>query len=297
MDRHGDITSRYDICITVVTYGATSPLSKTVRSIFRLMSLFEGKNVALVIWSNGPGSYENSVLASFKELVPIGCDVVVCEDTRNIALSDIYNETIDSIDSDLHCILDDDSELSVEFVESICSPEASDVLVPKIMVNDVHQGPILNGKLIGAGQFNLRPTDDFFAIASGVTLTRSIISNVKEQYGQVFDSAYALYGVDTSFCLRLVEVARTRSICVRCAGYIDHDLSRLKPSVARSTFRRSERGLDLGITLRRYPRWKFWRGLISSFVRSLSSTRTTSFPSVVKGYLAGRHPRSSLRQK
>lgn len=283
----------YDICFTVVTYGAYTPLNKTTRSIFKFINLFSEKKVALVVWSNGPFALEEPALMDFKNNIPAGCDVVVCEDTSNTALSDVYNRSIASIDANLHCMLDDDSELRSEFVTSLCSVSASDVLVPMIMVNDALQGPVLNGTFIGAGQYNLRPTDDFFAIASGLTLTKEIISQLKARFGQVFDCAYALYGVDTSFCLRLVELSRAGPVSVLCAGHIDHDLSRLNPNVARSAFRRRERGLDLGITLRRYPRWKFWRAMLASFVRAFSRSRTKSFTHVVRGYIAGRHPRSS----
>jgi len=296
---HGEGAERmeYDLCICVVSYGKHSLDFPTMLALHAESARLPTRSTKLLVWNNGPHSFSegevNALIASF----PSSVHVVVQDHLDNQPLSDVYNNVIRQVRSDRYCFLDDDSRPDGNYLSALCSGTTADLIVPKIMSGGQQHGPRIAKGLMREGVTVLEGASNFFAVGSGMALSRYLVDSLECCFGEAFDRAFAFYGVDTSLCIRLERLALNQSIAVCCAGTIDHDLSRLSAGAARSPFRRTERGWDLGITLRRYPQWRFVKTALAAIVRDLAGTGTISARAFLSGYLAGAHPRSTANRK
>ncbi len=282
----------YDICFLIVVYGCDIERSSTIKSILRNAGVLKDSNVCIAIWNNGPYSQ----LKQFKEFSEreIGwrVDVIFNDCLDNMPLSMLYNSVIERVAAIRYCIFDHDSLVGEDYFHAINTNHAVDVLVPRIVANSAVRGPLFKKNIVRRdGPLLIDGDNDFFSISSGLCITSNVVSAFKQCFDTVFDENYALYGVDTSFCIRLCKVHQGRALTVGCYSEIQHSLSRLeKEPIERRRFRAKERGLDLGITLRRYFSIMWVGAVIKSFIRAILGRGVFSLKWIVIGFLKGRHP-------
>lgn len=293
----GTVRMGHDLCICVVSYGKHSLDFPTMLALQAESARLATARTMLLVWNNGPHSFSEADVSTLIASFPTSVHVVVQDHLGNEPLSDVYNDVTRRFKADRYCFLDDDSRPDGSYLSAICSGTTADLIVPKVMSGGQQHGPRVAARLMEEGVTAIEAASGFFAVGSGMALSRSLVGSLEREFGEAFDRAYAFYGVDTSLCIRLESLALKQSITVCCVGNINHDLSRLSAGAGRSTFRRTERGWDLGITLRRYPQWRFVKSAMAAIVRSLAGTGTISARAFVSGYLAGTHPRSTASKE
>lgn len=288
----------YDLAILVVLYNCQPDASQTLNSLAAIRDLFQGRMVRVCIWNNGPAGIPELNVFAQKLMRLLGVSVASAETLENTPLSMIYNFFLSSIASNRYLILDHDSTLSPGFIDNLLSQKDIDFLVPHILVNGKVHGPILNGAIIeNDRQLQLSLGDSFISIGSGLTIYQSGLVKLKRHYPNVFDEHFALYGVDSSFWLRVMAAARNEHFAIACRSSLTHSFSRLENETPETVrFRRKERGYDVGIILRRYPsaqRFFTFAKVVAKrpFVRR---PMLSTFPSILcalRGFVAGKHPR------
>lgn len=231
-----------NVSFLVLLYKKTLLESKTIQSIFR--EDIDFRTSSLIIWNNGPSEIDAELN---EDLLNRWCKVELIETLENMPLSLVYNKFIESYHADRYVILDDDSLLTKEYLTAITNTQ-SDVALPVIYSQLIPRSPTVQG-VFNKGPY--KSTDQVIAIGSGMSVRYSITQKIKSYYGDVFDSHFALYGVDTTFFLRLHHLGLSDSIEV--VDGFEHSLSRLEnESQVISRFRQIERAYDLGLTLRHY---------------------------------------------
>lgn len=197
----------------------------------------------LIIWNNGP-LHINEEEFRFKTTFS---DVKFIQTIDNLPLSYVYNVVIGMYNSNYYTILDDDSDINDNYISKVLM-SISDVSVPMIFSNGIIRSPSINKKF-KLGPYN--KNDNLIAIGSGLTFSKEISDIMKNNYGDVFDSNYAFYGVDSSFFWRLKKLHLIDRV-LTIDGF-EHSLSRLeKESEIVSEFRNRERIYDAALTSRYY---------------------------------------------
>ncbi|WP_426358467.1 hypothetical protein ACPUVO_18905 [Pseudocolwellia sp. HL-MZ19] len=235
----------YDSSILVLLYNCEIWNSKTLNALKISNTSFY--NCKLVIWNNGPHYFSK---IGIKEFESLGFDVEIIQTMENKALSHIYNKFINDNTAQRFIILDDDSSIDDTYLNETLTINENQIGVPRIYSNSEQTGPLLNGKIYNT-KLPLLNSDKFVAIGSGVVIGKLITDELKKKYKEVFDSRYYLYGVDTTFFLRVTYCQLNTSIELM-KGF-KHSLSRLEDeSVETKHFRKLERTYDLGMTLKNY---------------------------------------------
>lgn len=275
------------VLICVVLYNRGPSGSLTLAS---LAELWPECQATLVIHNNGPTHLKDEDRAWLRQAFPLA-DVRVRETLSNSSLAEVYNHVIAS-SARAYAFLDQDSLLSAEYVQTLVASGSQDVIVPRIQTPGLARNPKYRGRVV-SDDCTLEPfLGGLRTITSGLILGADFTRRFGKHFGKVFDERYRLYGVDTSFFLRLDKYSRIAPVSVAVSGTIRHSLSRLeKPEEgALAVFRATERGYDLGITLRNY----FGRSSIANLIREALKTTLSrggiSWSAFVKGYLGGQHP-------
>ncbi|WP_413691538.1 hypothetical protein [Psychromonas sp. KJ10-2] len=100
---------------------------------------------------------------------------------------------------------------------------------------------------------NITRKSKVVSIGSGLVIGRDVAAFVKKIYGDIFDERFYLYGVDTTFFLRVFNSNLSNRINI-ISGF-QHSLSRLqKESNEVKKFRCIERSYDKGLTIRFYKK-------------------------------------------
>jgi hypothetical protein len=235
----------YESSMLVLMYGCEITSSMTLNSLIEAKVKFN--NSKLVIWNNGPEALDMINTAPFEFL---GLEVEIVETVENVSLAKVYNEFIKSNSAKRYVILDHDSSLNSIYLKAISNISVAKIGVPKIYDNNKLVGPQLNGVLL-SNDIAINDEDKFVAIGSGIVIGRHIVKKLNEYFGLIFDSRYYLYGVDTTFFLRVKLCKLNGSINI--INGFSHSLSRLEnESDSIKEFRKIERTYDLGLTLRHY---------------------------------------------
>ena len=166
--------------------------------------------------------------------------------------------------------------------------------MPIILANGKPQSPCANG-VFSAGPYS--KNEYVTAIGSGIIISKEAANIVKKKYGNIFDENFALYGVDTSFFIRLNKLALTENL-TSIPGF-EHSLSRLEVESADiKLFRKLERSYDFGLTLRHYPSFSL---LMMAFKQTLLwpiGRNRIKISKAFKVFVTGRHERCcSLESK
>lgn len=272
------------LSILVLTYNCEIDESVTIRSILNSKINFIGVN--LCIWNNGPKEVttDKSVL---EELEEKGFKITIRQTINNIPLSYIYNRFIQSFSSDNYLILDHDSELTREYLAFILRKNDIFVGMPIILANGVPQSPYSNG-VFSAGPYT--KMDYVTAIGSGIIISNEAAKAVRIKYGNVFDENFALYGVDTTFFIRLNKLELTEKL--QSMPGFEHSLSRLEAEPEEvKRFREIERSYDFGLMLRHYPSISLLIIIAKQALLWPFGKNKIKLSKALKVFIAGRHER------
>lgn len=280
----------FETAILVLLYNKEITDSNTINSLIE--SKFQYPNARLVIWNNGPEQLKKRDYRTFEDL---GYDVVIEETLNNESLAVIYNRFLTQNRAEKYILLDDDSVLNAAYILASSKSKAAEVGMPIISSQGEAQSPTIDGLPYSAGT-EFSSESKVTTIGSGLVIGADIVDSLKEHYKNVFDERFYLYGVDTTFCLRLFNNKLTDMIKI-IPGF-NHSLSRLeKEDFEKAKFRCLERSYDLGLTLRYYePRLSSIFIVIklcaSTLKRTLLGKKVElNFVAVLKGFVFGKHYR------
>lgn len=255
---------------------------KALKALLHDDSQYHSKKI--IIWNNGPSLISIDLDNASNYLQ--GIELIQTLDNK--PLSYIYNQVIDIYPAERYVFLDDDSQLTETYLMAMASSNAG-VAVPAILSHGEYRSPTVSGKF-NPGPYQV--TDKVIAIGSGIGVRHDIAQKIKNHYGDVFDSRFALYGVDTTFFLRLHQLGLSDQ--VEMIDGFEHSLSRLESeSQAMSRFRQVERAYDLGLTMRHYTPWKQAIFVIFKQAVKLTLGKLTwlQFVALCKAFKTGRHPK------
>ncbi|WP_270656144.1 glycosyltransferase family 2 protein [Aeromonas sp. Y293-4] len=267
----------------IIIYNKDILNSQTAHSL--LHPEIDTKSASLIVWNNGPSEITLDIDDATKYKWQ---HIELIQTLDNKPLSYIYNQVIERYPGDRYVFLDDDSQLTAEYLAAVSSSQAG-VAVPAIYSHSEHRSPTVSGKF-NPGPYQV--TDKVIAIGSGIGVRHDIAQKIKNHYGDVFDSRFALYGVDTTFFLRLHQLGLSDQ--VEMIDGFEHSLSRLESeSQAMSRFRQVERAYDLGLTMRHYTPWRQAIFVIVKQAVKLALGKLTwlQFVALCKAFKTGRHPK------
>lgn len=235
----------YKLSILVLLYNKEVVESETLNSLSRVLKKND-KDINLVIWNNGPNHINNidteEVFGDVK--------VTINETIYNESLSVIYNRFISEYPSIKYIILDHDTYLNGEYLESAINSE-KDISLPIISSNNRVVYPkvedaMCSKKSVGSCYFGRVTT-----IASGLVVSNNIAEILKDKFGNVFDERFFFYGVDSSFFYRLELIDQNVSKLILPG--VEHSLSKNEiESAVVTKFRIFERSIDIALTVRYY---------------------------------------------
>jgi hypothetical protein len=282
--------SMIETAILVLLYNKEMSDSNTLTSLTESETQYT--NARLIIWNNGPKSLKCRDRKVFEKL---GYDVVFEETLNNESLAVIYNRFLAENNAEKYILLDDDSVLNSAYIEASSKCNASVVGMPIISSLGKIRSPSIGNKAYSP-KLVLDEKCKIIAIGTGLVIGANICSNLHQYYKNVFDERFYLYGVDTTFCIRLFERKLTSSINI-IPGF-NHSLSRLKnESIKKTNFRRLERSYDQGLTLRYYyplliAIFYLFRVTASTLKRRLfKQSYTLNIIHLFKAFLFGKHHR------
>ena len=190
--------------ILVVLYKTSPGESRTLSSLARAGQEDDRLSGRLTVWDNSPVPYGPAALDSldFGQL-----EVVYRSCPENAPLSLVYNTVLTGMDLDCAVILDQDSDLPVDYFShcrlSLSAQPGVALHLPIVKSHGLVVSPgrlmFFKGKHVKNPQSGLRKARGMLAITSGMVLSR--------RYLQVprFDERLNLYGIDTKFMINLAD--------------------------------------------------------------------------------------------
>lgn len=282
------------IKIIIVLYNSSFEQATTLSSLNKFKSTSE---ISISIWNNGPNSLLSQIEQSemLNELREHGYQIEFNEDLSNAPLSIIYNKIIDNnLDYERFIILDHDTQLTESYFTTVTRlSNKIDLILPHIEDEYTHKlvAPTDKGKIvIEDGPINL---DKPGSVSSGLALNHRLALLVKKYYkNTIFDENFALYGIDSTFLMRIRKIAKKEKIQAICQGYLRHSLSlSLNENSEIKSFRKAELSYDITLTLRHYPSF----GKLKTFMRDFRKIRQGKSQLTSKNILyclwTGKHPR------
>lgn len=277
--------------ILILLYNKQITESKTLSSL--ISSDIQFSHARLVIWNNGPNKLSSYDVSHLEDL---GYEVVVKETLNNESLAVVYNCFIYENQAEKYIFLDDDSSLNSDYIKAACGSANSIVSMPLITSGGVVVNPKVNSSVCCKDQ-ELTSNDKILTIGSGLVLGHDIVIEMFDKISTVFDERFYLYGVDTTFCLRLKELQLISKI--KLIDGFEHSMSRFeKESEEVSHFRKVERSYDFGLTLKYYyPKKKAFFEILMYMIMTLKrkllkQPTEFSFFLIVKSFLTGKHYRN-----
>ena len=281
----------FETAILVLLYNKEIVQSNTITSL--IQSGVKYSNAKFVIWSNGPNKLKSH---NYSNLMRLGYSVTIVETTNNESLAIIYNRFLQENEAKKYILLDDDSVLSKEFIDASSNSKACHISLPIISSVGEVQYPSVDRKRYSS-IIEIKPNSKVTTIGSGLVIGRDIVDILEQRYGNVFDERFYLYGVDTTFCLRLSESALIKF--VRVISGFDHSLSRLESENKKmNRFRRIERSYERGLKLRFYVPLSRALFLLAKTGASdlkrfcVGKKYQVSFLYVLKAFISGKHYRN-----
>lgn len=279
--------------VTTILYNKTIDASLTLRNLLAN----EFSDYELVIVNNGPKSITVGEDV-YPKLKNKGICISILEFIKNKPLSHIYNDVINSNpNADRFIFLDDDSELDLKFFYKLNEKLNNNVhlQIPKIIERDngdVYY-PVINSKVfLGDGMENVSNDDYIYSIGSGLVIYRSLVDLFNQNKLDLFDSRFALYGVDVSL-FRRISLLKKKNIIfnIQIVSFINHSLSRAESEI--SDWRYKERLYDKALSIRFYSDslvksiYRFSRALC----RELLHMKFKNVILILRTFMSGKHPR------
>lgn len=280
---------RKQISLLVILYGKKFNESETLKSIVD----FTCKLDNLVVVNNGPNELSNE--DEFLDLLRLKHhNVIFNEYLENRPLSWIYNDFTQQYDSDYYVFLDDDTHISKYYEELVFNLDNIDIELPKIYaIQDQKQYyPIVNGAVYSSNGL-IKEYSEIYSIGSGLILSKKVKELFKESNLELFDSNFALYGVDTSF-FRKINFLKNKGTIFNITSLmsVDHSLSRTEGEI--SEWRYIERLYDQTLSIKYYQQLKFLR-LIKLLIKNIPKFKYIKI--ILLTYFNGFHPRCVKRIK
>lgn len=274
----------FDISILIVLYNCSPEESETIKSLSRTQE--ENVKAILCIWNNGPKPKRPNHETT-RQLRDAGFECYYIETLENNPLSWIYNHFIKKFSAKKYVILDHDSKISKEYKTYILSKEQDFISVPLIAAKGIPRSPTVNGRF-SSGPFS--KDDCVIAIGSGLIVSDEAKNIISQKYENIFDEKYALYGVDTSFFLRVFRLGLSER--VKTVPGFEHSLSRLEDETSIvKEFRKIERSYDFAITIRNYPEIRHIKYIANQIILGLIGQSSLKLKEAFNGIVHGRHPR------
>ena len=194
----------------------------------------------IVIFNNGLNTFNTEDKIKFSQALLDFSSVSFIHGGKNESLAKIYNRVICDYDAKRYVFLDDDTVLNKDFLHN--TQVNVDLIMPKIKSKGIAIYPFRRNYLVN--------TFKFITISSGLCISSDLLSKVKLKYGNCFDERFKLYGVDTSFCLRLCTL---NQFSFSIKGTLEHSLSKFeKETKVVKNFRFRERTIADSLILRNY---------------------------------------------
>ncbi|WP_213991156.1 glycosyl transferase [Sodalis sp. dw_96] len=285
--------STHVIYILVVLYNKEPKDSTTLISLLD----YKFNNCSLIILNNGPKNIDNdnAVILNLKDIFNY---VELENHIENVPLSIAYNAFITAHnDGDRYILLDDDTTLTESFVEQINQQKTFyDLELPKItsLINDIIYYPLVDDKPVIKDCIIC--SKSITSIGSGLIISKNLVEKFRKHNLNLFDTHFALYGVDFSFFRRMRNVTQMNErFMISSSSTLYHSLSRIEgdSSLARSR----ERLYDLVLTVKHYPSKDNVKSLIKIFFKFLFFLDFFSILLICKTYFIGYHPRCRLYLK
>lgn len=274
------------VAIIVVIYNKDVADSNTINTLLK----YDLPNSLLVIHNNGP---EELVIPDFviKHFRDLSVQLTLVNCVSNKPLSKVYNEFIfEYKDVDKYVILDDDTDVTGSFIESIYDSEVCDLQLPLIISkqNGEIYYPIEFGKVVNKTK-KLDPKNTF-SIGSGLIIDKNLVSIFYENDMQLFDENYALYGVDVSLFRRIwILTDKGCRFNLTSSSFLTHSLSRTEGN--ESSFRHRERLIDFAITVRQYYSIRYLLSFVKRFFIKVLSLKFSDAYIMLDAFINGCHPR------
>lgn len=275
------------IAMVVILYGKRFEESKTLQSLMR----FSHQLDQLLIVNNGPESLDKHD-PFFIALSKKHKHVEFENQIQNKPLSWIYNDFINFIDADYYVLFDDDTEINFDYESSLFQMDNIDLELPKIIsiIDKKQYYPKLNEQIISENSV-IESRGELFSIGSGLIISNKIKNTFKKYNLELFDSRFALYGVDFSFFRRLNKLGRD-GFLISTQTFLNHSLSRAEGMIAK--WRAKERLYDEVLTIKYYKSFSFLRVLKAIFKYSLK-LNVYYILKIFSIYFRGKHPRCEKR--
>ena len=277
------MTARPTTVFAVIVYGKSIAGSSTMTSL--VDKVRDVSSAQIVVWNNGPAAWSHDELARQLDY-PANSQIDVFETTSNWPLSWIYNRLIQTYRAQKWVILDDDTQVTDEFVRFVVHSDAY-LSVPVLRGKAGIESPQLDGR------FSPPPyaaDAKVLAAGTGLCISAAAADHVSARFGSVFDEHFALYGVDTSLLHRLRSIGKCNEIAL--APELEHSFSRLeKEGEGPSEVRSRERGYELGLRLRHYFSFYALRRAFSALLFRGTGRSKEKVRPIIYALLTGRHPR------
>lgn len=275
------------IAMVVILYGKRFEESKTLQSLMR----FSHQLDQLLIVNNGPENLD-SHNPFFIALSKKHKHVEFENQIQNKPLSWIYNDFINSIDADYYVLFDDDTEINIDYESYLFQMDNIDLELPKIIsiIDKKQHYPKLNEQIVSKNGL-IERSGELFSIGSGLIISNKVKNTFKKYNLELFDSRFALYGVDFSFFRRLNKLGR-KFFLISSQTFLNHSLSSAEGMIAK--WRAKERLYDEILTIKYYKTFSFLRVLKAIFKYSLK-LNVYYILKIFSIYFWGRHPRCEKR--
>ncbi len=272
--------------VLIVIYNKDIKKSETFQRLIKYPNSL--RSIDLIIWNNGPKSIDKNIIGKYLHLFN---NIDVYEDLNNCGLAKVYNFAVKNKKNSFYVFLDDDSELSEDYIDTILKSNSNHCYVPILTHNGKTQSPTINKNKVTSLKLP-KSLKKFRAVGSGIVIGNEIAESLEKKYGTVFDERFLLYGVDTTFFIRL-ERAKKLSNIIIIPGF-EHSYSRLsKEEDPISSFRHKERAYDSGLRARYYKNpVSLFIYTIRTAIKSLIKQKNVSTEKLIlKAILTGKHYR------
>lgn len=279
--------------LVVVLYNKTYKDSLTLNCLMSKDYI----DIDVLIINNGPTSleFDKNFIHTLGFYVR---NIEIKQFLDNRPLSWLYNGVINEYrDYDRFMLFDDDSALAKDLITKIDSYWSDDIDLQIPNIKETSDGKIYypridkEPKSFSDGEV-IESRYNVLSISSGLVIYRSLIDKFSEMGLEVFDSRFALYGVDYSFFNRLELLKRKNvAITIQIVGTLEHSLSRIEDS--KNTWRSTERLYDSVLSVKYYSNNKFvqFMRLLKLAVNQLLKFKFANIELIIKTYMNGKHPR------
>lgn len=278
-----------DICFCVVLYKSEIQNSKTINTLLENIHYLDKYKMILYIHNNGP----KKININFSDF-PKNLEVRYTESLNNSSLSSIYNKAINTTDSRYICLLDQDSELSLNYIKAISDFILSErnLLLPLIYAKGKIRCPRIyfkskKGIILNKEQ---KIQNKLFprTVGSGIVLSGDLSKYLIQKYGSVFDERFYIYKVDTTFFYRVQSLTKFN---IDIKGYINHNMAGLEKEEHKSKkFRQTDTAAGWALQEKYYIKSTFLYFLLKAMNRYAFSVKLNLFITSVSTFYKGMHP-------